>query len=235
MTIKTVGIGIIAAVLLTAAGTTFTPLKTQEAKHPVKGRVKWHAEQAKQKNRGDVTLMAPVGIYSGSASDLEDALSNYSVVIAQPVAEQTAIFDEENTANDIVTWHKLRVIEYLSRNTNTPQSFPKSLLPERLLPLRPDEVLVNKIGGALNVDGVKLTMTDGGFPPLSKNKQYLMFLAIEASGFASVGVGPGGVFTVEGNNKLRPHGKGNKKIATELEARFGGSVDSLRTHLSPKY
>lgn len=113
---------------------------------PDKGTIAWHARLAKAKGERKVVLPRPDWIafkcYS-TAENLDEALSQYGAVVAQPISYRTYIVstNELYKDNEIRTWYKFRILENLSdkpipvcRNCGDPDSDREKLIPQEMLP-----------------------------------------------------------------------------------------------------
>src|SRR5262245_39812412 len=109
---------------------------------------------AAAKERGERRLQMSVPRSSSpeykSVSNIDEALSNYAVVIALPVARES-----KNQVDSISTWYKFKVIENISDKTFSDRP-DHADAPKELLPVQPDEILIPKAGGDLIVDGVEV-------------------------------------------------------------------------------
>ncbi len=165
---------VFATLLLITVGALITAsVKTQQPSEPQeRGTLKWLAQRAKDKGEQQVVTHSIVE-YAGSGGSMEEALSYYSVVIAQPIEERTYVHDSE-----ILTWYKFRIMEVLSQKIAPPCSpcFSSINPPGELLPLNANEFLVSKNEGAVLIDDVKVIMKELDFPPFSKSERYLLLL-----------------------------------------------------------
>jgi len=198
------------------------------AKHPpAQEKIKWHARQARLKGKKEVTLLPPAIDYAGGAVGLNEALSFYTVVVAQPVAEKSVSLD----GNTVSTWYKIKVIEVLSHGDGKCPVCPSFDPPDDMLPLNKDELFVNKLGGAIQVDGVKVITHDPSSAPLSFSNKYLFFLSIEPSGVATIGGGPAGIFHIDDEEKIRAL-TDHSALKRDIDSRLGRSLSKLKEHLS---
>lgn len=202
-------------------------VKMQQRPELQRGTLKWYAQQARDKGEQQAVIPAPLVNYAGSDS-MEEALSYYSIVIAEPIEERTYI----HNSDEILTWYKFKIVETLSQKTAPPCSPCLSYIdpPNELLPLNADEFLVAKYGGTVMVDDMKVTMKDLNYPPFSISKRYLLLVSIKSSGDAAIGGGPMGVFTVGDNGALESINKKPDPIKLGIQNRFGNSVSKLREH-----
>src|SRR5437870_5365394 len=75
-----------------------------------RGRVPVAIEDARASNKTEVTLRAPIAFHA-AVKDLNDALANYTTMIAEPIAQYTQVSPD---SKEIETWYKLKVVEFLS-------------------------------------------------------------------------------------------------------------------------
>lgn len=200
-------------------------------KSPDYNKLSWHAKRAKLKGEKQVRLPPPAIDYPGSGSDLNAALSGFSVAIVQPVASATAAINDYT----VTTWYKVKVLEYLSKKDPPCLTCPTlEQVPQSLLPLGQDEVVLDMVGGSVLIDGVNVSMA-ANHPPLRKSNKYLLLLATTSSGTALVGAGPEGAFLVDDDNSLKPVGGGSHHLQWDMISNFGPDVNMLRRRLNASH
>lgn len=167
--------------------------------------------------------------------DLETALSQYSVVVAVPVSQQSYAVGNVS----IVTWYKFQVQEVLTRRAYVQCSFcsPLPNAPAEVQPTNANEIAVLRTGGAQVVQGVTVFSTTE-FPDFTLHQKYLLFLNWdEARNVARIRVGPPGVYLVDAYNRLAtilPESEpGENPIADGLAAQYGNNLNQLRNALNP--
>jgi len=106
---------VIVVVLVAAAaavGVVRTASTIQRKAVPYKDRLKWYANEAKNKGQQKVRVPAPLIEYLGGAGGIsaEEAFSSSTVVAAHLVSKQSTYSDA-----DITTWNKFAIDETLSR------------------------------------------------------------------------------------------------------------------------
>jgi hypothetical protein len=198
---------------------------------PSHQQLQWYAQQAKIKGEQQIVLPAPTSEFKGSSGSttVDKALEFSGAVIAEPIREKVYANDSND---EIGTWYKFKIIEVLSKPTLPACPDCRFLDPPAdLLPLNEDEFLISKYGGTLTIDGVQVSMSDGGWPPFQQGKKYLILLSIYSSGVAEVMGGPRGVFAVSDNGTLEPVSNIPHPIKEGMKGKFGNSVDKLREHL----
>jgi hypothetical protein len=227
-------VGLIVAALLTI---TLTSMKRHQGDQQEgrsdssdwkdRGTVAWHVKKAKERGDKEIFLPGPQVENVDNLRDINEALKFYSVVVAEPV-EKKSFYQSPLW---IATWYKLRVIETLS-----PRPFRQCVLcpssrnaPLEMSSLNSDEILVSKTGGTVDIDGVKVTMGDSGFPDFEVSKKYLLFLEVDSTGQqGAIMVGPNGTFKVNEDETITPVTRGNHSLKNIMKAQFNDSVRSLR-------
>lgn len=194
---------------------------------PTENRLKWYATKAKEQGLSEVQIASPWVDYLGSAtSNLNEALSGYSLVIAKPVQSQTIIDKYDN----IVTWYKFEIVEFLSkRDKPACMTCPLPSPPEEMFPLLENEFVAGKYGGTVEVDDVKITSVDKQFPDFTSSKEYLLFISRYDDGAATIGMGPSSVFTVESDGYLRKLNNSPNAVKKQIEHELGKSLLSVRS------
>lgn len=235
MNVKLVLVLAVAGLLVLAARTASSTRRSQDHVSAPgaekRGTIAWHVKQAKTKGKKKVSLL-PIEENPAVVTGLEDAFSQYTVLIAQLV-EKKSLAQEAS----IVTWNRLRVLEFLSQPT-TP-SCAKCLsglnAPPDLVPLI-NEVLVPTQGGAVTVDGVEVDAEgkglDGHFKP---GQKYLLFLSLDpAERIGKLALIQYGVFTLDANNRIQSIAAGDDPLKRDLGARVGNSLSTLKEHTKKK-
>jgi len=201
---------------------------------PDRGTIAWRVRLAKAKGEREVVLDPPTVLYAASGSNLDEVLSNYTAVIAEPVAQRSYVSDDRQ---EVVTWYKFRIVENLSgRNFASCPTCSSSIKPsEEMLPLDADQFLMAKYGGVVVIDGIKVTTRQLGFPQFSMSTKYLLFVSLDSSGVAGMAVGPEGIFSVSDEGLLQPINDTPHTIKRELATRFDSSVYQLKHELKNRF
>lgn len=197
---------------------------------PPEGKLKWFSKQAKAKGDEQVVIPARHVNYGGSAlsTTLDEALSYYTVVIAQPIQEKAYATNPDT----IVTWYKFKVVDTLSQSSAAACAECTPLdPPQDLLPIQEDEFLLVKNGGILMIDGVRVNMLDSSFPPFESGKKYLLFISPHPSGVATIGIGPRAIFQTEDGEMLKSINDLSHPVKDVLRHQFGNSVGNFKKHL----
>ncbi len=192
------------------------------------GSIRWHAQRAQEQGTTSITIPAPRGMFE-KISSLDQALSTYHVVVGMPLASVTQVLDN----NHVYTWYKLRILESLVPHPNP--EVPAVSIPEAVLPIKANEIVVHVPQGTVTVDGVRITVTDPDSRLLTLHEKYLFFLSPDSSGkFAYLRAGPNATFLIKPDNKIAPLVDTQSHMQVDLEASTGGSLDSLRTFAKAK-
>ncbi len=219
---------------LTTIGITKGHFISQQPKDSVKhderrGSIKWFVKRAKEQKKTKVFVPPPEESYA-EVKSLEDATAQYSALIVEPVEQRTVIWDEAQ----IVTWHKLKVIEFVSYpSQGCAQCIGSLTAPVEMLPLKVGEVLVPSYGGSLVIDGVQLESreSDFGVHPLL-HQRYLVFLSLDpAKSIGKLALGPHGIFVVNPQDQIRPILNSKSMLGRDLDLKLGNSLTKLKDHL----
>jgi hypothetical protein len=167
---------------------------------PNNNQIGWHIQQAKIQGQRKVSIQSPVVEYLGSANeDVDKALSEYTVVVAEPVASRTY----EHTGDTLITWYKFKILEPLTDIRPALCAECNSLSPPPdMLPVLAGEFLIPRQGGAIEQEGIELTQVDPAFPPFKQGQKYLMLISLYPTAVAFTAGGPIGVFRIDGGEKL---------------------------------
>ncbi|SRR6266404_9506503 len=215
----------IALVLLAIAG--IIAFKSVSAlQNPVEpGSLEEIAQNAKAQGTYEVNQIV-TGTRVG-VDGLDDAVSNYSIVLAQPIASSTHITDPFT----FMTWYKFRVYETLSSRPYLCSECSSTQPFSDLFPLNADEILVPDAGGTIVVDGVTFNRGESTIPGYDLSTTYVLFIDLNsATKIGTVRVGSVGVFVKSGDT-LVPREAGTA-ISGELSSRYGNSLNCLRASLN---
>lgn len=196
------------------------------------GRITLEERAQLAKARGKRRIVLPGAAFSTfvEVKDLDQALSRYTVVVAEPI-EHKGYWDHHGCKD---FWVKFKLLDTVSKASApecpTCPMFPEP--PSELLPLGDDEILVPKSGGTLIVDGVEMVAIEADLPEYKKGQKYLLFLETDATGRVGVlSTGPVGVMKIKSDGDSVEAIGGEKFILQEeIEKRAGDSVSGLRTY-----
>jgi hypothetical protein len=194
---------------------------------PTNKKLEWYARQTKAKGENAITLSAPFIDYPGNSmsTHIDEAMSAFSTLIVEPIKQEVVATED----GDILTWYKFETIESLSEHNPYPCAECPTP-PVDFYPIKDNEFAMATYGGTVTIDGVNLTMVDPTFPQLKLRKRYLLFISRGASGIATIGVGPNGVFEVGPNGSLTPINRNPHSIKDDITRRFGKSLSKVREH-----
>jgi len=186
------------------------------------------ARRSKEEGRTKVTVPAPWVNDPGMSTKVDEALQNYSVVVAEMIASKSYVFD----AYSIQTWYKFRITDTLSKtdaeHCPTCPDVPEP--PKDFTPISADEFLFATGGGTVDIDGVEVTMNDRSLPVFESGKKYLLVISLTRTGVALLGAGPAGVFQVADDDKLEAVNRRNYALQAEIRDRFNGKLSELKSH-----
>jgi hypothetical protein len=187
------------------------------------------AAVAKERGERRLQISVPSNIAPqyNSVNNLDEAISNYAVVIARPVARQSIYM-----VYTISTWYKFKVIENISDKTFSDRP-DHADAPKELLPVQPDEILIPKAGGDIVIDGVEVVCEENGFPQFEMSRTYLLFVKPDpfSSKYGRIGaftLGPKGVFVERGDGLVEPLAQQSHPLSSELEKLYGNSLEGIK-------
>jgi hypothetical protein len=157
---------------------------------------------------------------------LDELLRDYGLLRVKVVDEETTVSEPYA---DINTWYKVEIVETLHRQRKVSDEQPSFELPGRFLPLLPSESLLIANGGKITVDGVAVvsefsTASVVYFP----KEEYLIVGYLDYGGKLIRPVaGRASVFHVI--NKRLMSGQKEHRLVREIEERYGGDLDLLRS------
>jgi hypothetical protein len=161
---------------------------------------------------------------------LEQALNDYTVVVAKPVEEKSHT-DHRGTTS---TWYRFKILDRITpqKTLNCDPCHQFEQPPQDMLPVNGDEVLLHKIGGVQVVDGIEAITLEQDFPLFKKNQKYLLFLSVEPSGtVADIPAGPVGAMLVNDDNKVKAMSEKAYGLQRDIEVLHSNSVLQLKEHV----
>jgi len=180
-------------------------------------------KKAKPNGNNEVVFAAPEPILADIGS-LDEALANYSVVIARIVDSTSLQVDPRN----IMTYHKFRVLETLSQK-HLPLAGVPEKLPAELSPLKDNEIYVLEGGGTVLIDGVKVTQKAAY--EYAKSRKYLLFISKNSpETIAMVNLGKYGIFRVreDDDDTLEAIAEEISPLKRDLDQRHANKISTLR-------
>jgi len=191
------------------------------------GTLMWHVQMAKTRGEKEY-VMGSIGCGMGVAT-LEETLSNYTIVVAQPIEKKTYA-----DTYGLSTWYRFRIIETLSTKTLRVSNHWSSYIssPANMLPINADEFLMPESGGTLVIDGITVTEYSNS-PQYSLSKRYLLFLELDSA--KKIGGIPWadevGIFTVDDDGTLQGTDDDSYELKDKLASRFDNSMQRLKVYL----
>jgi hypothetical protein len=180
-------------------------------------------KKAKPNGNNEVIFPAPEPILADIGS-LDEALANYSVVLAQLVNSTSLQVDARN----IMTYHKFRVLETLSQK-HLPMAGVPEKLPAELSPLKTNEIYVLEGGGTVLIDGVKVTQKAAY--EYAKSRKYLLFISKNSpETIAMVSLGKYGIFRVkeDDDDTVEAIAEEISPLKRDLDQRHANKISTLR-------
>lgn len=185
---------------------------------------------AKAQGKRRVVVPSLATLYMGTANspaDLDQKLSDYTVVTAQLVNKKSYTYDEAV----INTWNKFKVIDTLSQAPPKQTYFSWPAVPEELLPVHEDEVLVHTNGGTVTIEGVEVAQGDADVPAFRQGHKYLLVLSFDPSTrIGWIELGPQALLSINPDDTLDA-GNDQHLLQKVISERHGGSINQLRESL----
>ena len=207
---------------------------------PDKDTISWHARLARAKGQRKVLIPGPINDYAIGVKGLDDALSHYGAVVAQQISQKSYIAstNELYKDNEIRTWYKFKILENLSQkplpkcSTCGVELYTEKRIPQELLPLNADEILIETDGGTIEIDGVTVIMLDRQIPNFSESKRYLLLLSVDPSGKVGLlNMGPVGIYTINSEDMIEPISKQNHPVVRDIIKLHGNHLETLRDYI----
>lgn len=196
-----------------------------------RGSIASAVKKAKEKGNNKIIVYPPEVSYVQSLSSMDEALSYYSAVIAQPVTKFTQISKDGEA---VITWYKFKILETLSDKV-CDRCPPANDIPSEILPLNSDEIIVAKYGGTTSLDGVEVTMTNPSYPDFEMSEKYLLFLEVDPTRQAgNIMVGPAGIFTVKSSGDIVPINKADHPLKKFIKENYKSSIKDLKDYIKGK-
>jgi hypothetical protein len=185
------------------------------------------AKRAKSQGKSRISLSAPIVEYPGSNMGLEEALQNYSVVIAEPEERKSYIGDG---SDDIRTAFKFRILEALSRRNAVVCATcpPLTDLSNKFQPALSNEFILELSGGTVMVNGVEVTMIDGEIQKFEDGQRYLLFVSFTPGGMARLAAGASGIFRITPEESLEGMGRRNYRLTGEITSRYSKKLSAFK-------
>lgn len=220
--------------------------RLKDEKLPLEDRI----GTAKEIGVNELRLALPIVEYE-YVENVDDAIKRSDVITAQPIES----FSKHVSGTKIITWYKFRILERIARRTIPPCCDIPATIPQELLPLGENELLVPIVGGKLVIEGMTVnqsshlteyfsseTKTEQIPHPtalhhrIAGNKTYLIFIKPQPSRqFVMLHFGPAGVFEVSSDDNLVPSLNRNNRhplVRSIMELGVDGNELSLHKQKS---
>jgi hypothetical protein len=189
-------------------------------------RLNYYVQEAKAKGQNRIVVPSPIIEYVTNVQNLHSALKQYTLVVVTPINKVTVTTDW----GEIRTWYKFKISESVSPKKYNPctNCTPPAFLPNELLPVNPDEILVSVTGGIVVVDGIRLMMRPEFI--FNSSESYLLFLQEDKSGlFGRIMVGPDTIFKVAADGSLIDGTNNPHDLKKIIKEQYKGNLKELRT------
>jgi hypothetical protein len=211
------------------AGISTMPAAEAQASSPDPGSLRWYAQKAFA--AGDTNFQLILSPRTPRASDLNQAISNYSIVVGQLITQKSVWYDPPDA---IYTWYKFSVSETLTQKPYTPCAsctFTPTP-PADLLPLQAGQILLPLPGGSAMIDNVVVETNIEDFGGMVQGEKYLLFLNLDTNQQGVVPIGPQGVLHVNSDGTFAPVmmlAQGEfEPVSSGLTTQYGNSLIQLR-------
>jgi hypothetical protein len=210
------------AIVEAASGQQFGGAKeTGEKEGRLHNLVKSAREHGEAKVVLPTVLILPTGL-----SSVEEIFDDYSLVVAKLVDAVTTV---DSSGDKIITWHKVRVSDWLARQKATSGDSYDGNIPQQLLPLSQDELIFYTDGGTLEIDGVTVEQGSPQSSHLRPDTPYLFILFLEnPPGIASLAAEANGVFAISSEGTFSTLGNPEHDLVKDMRQRYGERLDFLR-------
>lgn len=224
-----IGVGVIKTATQNKKGITQQQTAELEEKDK-RGNLKFKERVQLAKARGQQQIIIPsvTNLYPifQSEDGLDENLSRYTVVTAQPLKKISYI----DPSGAIRSWYKFRVIDFFSQ-TQPLQSFVSRTIPEELLPIKDNEIVVPKDGGTVKVEGIEIIQNEEGFPAFQHSQKYLLLLSFNSTTkIGELALGPQSVLPINADDTLDPSKEGHI-LQRALKANHSNSLEKLKADL----
>lgn len=191
------------------------------------------AELGKSRGQKRIVVPALATLYLGTASsadELDQKLADYTVVVAKLV-------DKKSYMRDVAvvrTWNKFQIVDTLHNAPPRPLYVTWPSIPEELLPLNEDEILVHTEGGAVTIDGVEVAQADSDVAAFRKSQKYVLVLSLDPqSKIGLVELGPQSYLHINPDESLN-EAMDNYLLQQVIKRHHGGSVGKFKDKLKTR-
>jgi len=183
--------------------------------------------------RGETEVFIDNSVTFEGVTDLNTALSKYTVVEATVTGKKSVQFGTSN----IGTWYKFSLDSMIVQNPLR-QCGDCAPIPDPPSDIAPSAVEISLLhpAGTVLVDGASIFEGVPDYPDLQIGQQYLLFINYDATRQVAVAnVGPPGVYIVSYNGDLSPifTEESPNPIEAGLLAQFSNNVYAMKGSLNP--
>ena len=206
---------------------------------PRHGSLAWLAREAQSRGSNEYLTGVDEDTEEGSnvfVFSFDQALRSSSIVVATVVEERPLVISEGPRGGDnIFTWYRLRVDEWLKKQSTSALRFHGFAFAQWLRPRAPDEIVIVKTGGTVMYDGVLIKQRRTREFAEFLARPYLFFANLDsANHIGTVELGPNGMFLVDGD-RLRPFAlRDQNLVTTTMATRFHNSLTEFRRFVNTK-
>lgn len=166
---------------------------------------------------------------------LDEAVSDYSVLVAEPIAKEVYV-----DGRGLATLYKFKIIKTLASRPMPPGGFadaaanselPRGVAGREIAPPGSDEFLMERMGGSLKLGGIAVHHYTNE-PDFSLAKKYLLFVSMDKQGRAHVpwAHGQRGIFIVEDDQIVQAWNDDEANgLSERLRSEMGNSLSKLAT------
>ncbi len=192
------------------------------------------AQLAKARGEKSVVVSGVATLYPSASApeELNEALPEYAVFVAEPIQEKSYLSSWPHAGGEapselITSWYKFRILDVVSEG-RPHKSFAVRQIPEELLPVGKDEVLVPKEGGTVVIDGVEVTQPEESVAPFRRGRKYLLVLsAVPSAGVYELAYGPQSVLPLAADGGL-DRGQDQHILQRVIKQFHGGAIGQLK-------
>ena len=191
------------------------------------------AELAKSRGKNRAVVSGLVVNYmgtAGNADELDEKLTDYTVVVAKLVDKKSFMQDEGR----VRTWNKFQILDTLHTAPPVPPYVTWPPISEELLPLGEDEIIVHTYGGTVTIDGVEVSQSDSDVSAFRKSQKYVLALKFESqSNIGILALGPQGYLLINEDESLNE--AMDKYLLQEvIKRRHDGSVRQFKEKIKTR-
>ncbi len=165
-----------------------------------------------------------------TSDEVNRLLADYTVATTQLIDKKTYLRDGYIGG----TWNKFKILETFSQASPQPNYVDWEPIPEELLPVKEDEVLIHTAGGTAVIDGVEVTQHDASLPAFEKGHKYLLVISLDPSTrIGSMRLGLYSTLPVNTDETLDPRNNQNY-LQSFLRKHYQGSLQNLKGALKSR-